>query len=72
MYLSETYEKMAKTCIRTRLIFKDHDSYRPMLLPTILENQAVNIKRRRCFLKQFAPANATGSSIDNWDPILIL
>jgi len=44
------------------------DNYRRAVTTIILENQE---KEDRNFLGEAAPTNATGSSVDNWDPILI-
>ena len=59
-------------CIRTPDLPKITDSYSRAVTATILENQERAIKEdRAAFLNENAPTNATGSSIDNWDPILI-
>ena len=47
------------------------DNYRRAVTTIILENQEKAIREDRNFLGEAAPTNATGSSIDNWDPILI-
>jgi len=47
------------------------DSYRRAVTTLILENQEKALQEDRAFLGEAAPTNATGSSIDNWDPILI-
>jgi len=47
------------------------DSYRKAVTTVILENQEKALKEDRGFLGEAAPTNATGSSVDNWDPILI-
>ena len=36
-----------------------------------MENQEKALREDKAFLGEAAPTNATGSSIDNWDPILI-
>ena len=48
-----------------------NDSYRKAVPTVILENQEKALNEDRGFLGEAAPANATGSSVDNWDPILI-
>ena len=48
-----------------------NDSYRKAVTTVILENQEKALNEDRGFLGEAAPANATGSSVDNWDPILI-
>jgi len=47
------------------------DSYRKAVTTVILENQEKALREDRGFLGEAAPTNATGSSVDNWDPILI-
>jgi len=47
------------------------DSYRKAVTTIILENQEKALREDRGFLGEAAPVNATGSSVDNWDPILI-
>ena len=47
------------------------DSYRKAVTTVILENQEKALNEDRGFLGEAAPTNATGSSVDNWDPILI-
>jgi hypothetical protein len=48
-----------------------NDSYRKAVTTIILENQEKALREDRGFLGEAAPTNATGSSVDNWDPILI-
>ena len=47
------------------------DAYRRAVTTLILENQEKSMKEDRAFLGEAAPTNATGSAVDNWDPILI-
>ena len=47
------------------------DSYRKAVTTIILENQEKALREDRSFLGEAAPTNATGASVDNWDPILI-
>ena len=49
---------------------KIEDSYRRAVTTIILENQEKSMKEDRSFLGEAAPLNATGSAVDNWDPIL--
>src|SRR5210317_893199 len=71
MYLSETYEKKWQPVLEHSDLPKTTDSYRRAVTATILENQERAQKEDAAFLSEAAPANATGSSIANWDPILI-
>ncbi len=50
---------------------KIEDSYKRAVTTVILENQEKSLKEDRSFLSEAAPTNATGGSVDNWDPILI-
>ena len=47
------------------------DPYRRAVTTVILENQERAMREDAEFLREAAPANATGASIANWDPILI-
>ena len=47
------------------------DSYRRAVTTVILENQEKALREDRNFLNEAAPANSTGSNVDNWEPILI-
>jgi hypothetical protein len=71
MYLSETYEKKWQPVLEHPDLPKIGDSYRRAVTATILENQERAQKEDAAFLSEAAPTNATGSSISNWDPILI-
>ena len=48
-----------------------NDSYRKAVTTVILENQEKALREDSNFLSEAAPTNATGSAVDNWDPILI-
>ena len=71
MYLSETYEKKWQPVLEHPDLPKIGDSYRRAVTATILENQERAQKEDAAFLNEAAPANSTGSSVANWDPILI-
>jgi hypothetical protein len=47
------------------------DNYRRSVTALVLENQEKALREDRAFMSEAAPTNATGSSVDNWDPILI-
>ena len=47
------------------------DAYKRAVTTVILENQERSMQEDRSFLAEAAPTNATGSNVDNWDPILI-
>ena len=71
MYLSEQYEKKWQPVLEHPDLPKVKDSYRRAVTATILENQERAMKEDAGFLNEAAPTNATGSSVANWDPILI-
>ena len=50
---------------------KIEDSYRRAVTTVILENQERAVREDQSFMAEAAPTNATGSSIDTWDPVLI-
>ena len=47
------------------------DSYKKAVTTVILENQEKALREDGKFLSEAAPVNATGSNVDNWDPIMI-
>ena len=47
------------------------DAHRRAVTAQLLENQENIIKEEKSFLGEAAPTNSTGSSIDNFDPVLI-
>jgi len=47
------------------------DAYKRAVTTVILENQERSMQEDKSFLAEAAPTNATGSNVDNWDPILI-
>ena len=71
MYLSEQYEKKWQPVLEHPDLPKVQDSYRRAVTATILENQERAMKEDSAFLNEAAPTNSTGSSVANWDPILI-
>ena len=64
MYLSETISEKWAPVMEHKDLPEIKDNYRRDVTLRLLENQ-------EAFLKEAAPTNATGGSIDNWDPILI-
>ena len=71
MYLSETHEKKWQPVLEHPDLPEIKDSYRRAVTSVILENQERAAKEDQAFLSEAAPTNATGSSVANWDPILI-
>jgi hypothetical protein len=64
MYLSENIQEKWAPVMEHKDLPEIKDSYRRDVTLRLLENQEK-------FLKEAAPTNHTGVSIDNWDPILI-
>ena len=71
MYLSETHEKKWQPVLEHPDLPEIKDTYRRAVTSVILENQERASKEDQAFLNEAAPTNATGSSVANWDPILI-
>jgi len=71
MYLSETYEKKWQPVLDHPDLPEVKDSYKRAVTSVILENQERASKEDQAFLSEAAPVNSTGSSVANWDPILI-
>ena len=47
------------------------DNHRKQVTAALLENTEIALREERGQLNEAAPANATGSNINNWDPVLI-
>ena len=50
---------------------KIEDAYKRAVTTVILENQEKAVREDRSFMAEAAPANQTGSNVDNFDPVLI-
>jgi len=64
MYLAETVKEKWQPVMEHADLPEIKDSYKRDVTLRLLENQEK-------FLSEAAPANQTGSNVDNWDPILI-
>ena len=71
MYLTENLQEKWQPVLEHPDLPKIGDSYKRAVTTVILENQEKAVREDRGFMTEAAPANATGSSIDNWDPVLI-
>ena len=71
MYLSENYQKKGQPVLEHPDLPKITDTYKRAVTSVILENQEKALKEDAQFMTETAPTNSTGSSIANWDPILI-
>ena len=72
MYLSEQLVKKWAPVLEHPELPKVTDSYKRAVTAVILENQERALREDRAFMSEAAPTNSTdGTSIQNWDPILI-
>ena len=71
MYLTENLQEKWQPVLEHPDLPKIEDSYKRAVTTVILENQERAVREDRAFLSEAAPANQTGSSVDNWDPVLI-
>ena len=71
MFLSENLQEKWQPILEHSDLPKIEDNYKRAVTAVILENQENALNEDRAQLAEAAPLNATGSSISNWDPILI-
>ena len=71
MYLTENLQEKWQPVLEHPDLPKIEDSYKRAVTTVILENQEKAVREDKAFLSEAAPANATGSSVDNFDPVLI-
>ena len=71
MYLTENLQEKWQPVLEHPELPKIGDAYKRAVTTVILENQEKAVREDRSFMAEAAPANATGSSVDNWDPVLI-
>jgi len=71
MYLTENLQEKWQPVLEHPDLPKIEDSYKRAVTTVILENQEKAVREDRSFMSEAAPANATGASVDNWDPVLI-
>jgi|7_EtaG_2_1085326.scaffolds.fasta_scaffold00149_27 hypothetical protein len=71
MFLSETIQNKWQPVLDHPDLPKITDGYKRAVTSVILENQEKSMREDAAFLSESAPANATGSSVSNWNPILI-
>ena len=69
MFQTQNLQEKWKPVLEHPELPKIDDAYRRAVTTVILENQEKALREDRAFLGE--ATNATGSSIDNWDPILI-
>ena len=71
MFLSESIQQKWQPVLDHPDLPEVKDSYKRAVTSVILENQEKSLREDAAFLSEAAPSNATGSSIQNWNPILI-
>ena len=71
MYLTENLQEKWQPVLEHPDLPKIEDAYKRAVTTVILENQEKAVREDRSFMTEAAPANATGGSVDNWDPVLI-
>jgi len=71
MYLTEELQKKWAPVLDHPDLAPIKDPYKKAVTAMVLENQQIASNEERKMLNESAPANATGASINNYDPILI-
>src|SRR6056300_387676 len=71
MFLSESIQNKWQPVLDHPDLPEVKDSYKRAVTSMVLENQEKALKEDAAFLSEAAPSNATGASIQNWNPILI-
>ena len=71
MYNSENLQEKWQPVLNHPDLPEIKDNYKKAVTSIILENQEKAMREDASFLSEAAPTNATGSGIDNYDPILI-
>ena len=71
MYLTENLQDKWQPVLEHPDLPKIEDAYKRAVTTVILENQEKAVREDSNFMTEAAPANATGASINNWDPVLI-
>ena len=71
MFLSESIQQKWQPVLEHPDLPKIEGAYKRAVTSMVLENQEKALKEDAAFLSEAAPTNATGYSIQNWNPILI-
>jgi len=71
MFLSESIQQKWQPVLEHPDLPKIEGAYKRAVTSMILENQEKALREDAAFLSEAAPTNATGASIQNWNPILI-
>ena len=71
MYLTENLQEKWQPVLEHPDLPKIEDAYKRAVTTVILENQEKAVREDRSFMTEAVPTNATGGSVDNWNPVLI-
>jgi len=71
MFLSEQLEKKWEPVLKHESLQEIADPYKRSVTAVVLENQEKALREEKAALFEATHANATGASVDNYDPILI-
>ena len=71
MYLTENLQDKWQPVLEHPDLPKIGDAYKRAVTTVILENQEKATREDASFMAEAAPVNATGSNVNNWDPVLI-
>jgi len=71
MFLSEQVEKKWEPVLKHESLPEIADPYKRAVTAVVLENQEKALREEKSALFEATHANATGASVDNYDPILI-
>jgi len=71
MYLTENLQEKWQPVLEHPDLPKIEDAYKRAVTTVILENQEKSVREDKSFMAEAAPINSTGSSVDNFDPVLI-
>ena len=71
MYLSEAIQQKWQPVLDHPELPKVTDGYKRAVTAMVLAHQEKALKEDAAFLSEAAPANQTGSNVQNWNPILI-
>ena len=71
MFLSESIQQKWQPVLEHPDLPKIEGAYKRAVTSMVLENQEKALREDAAFLSEAAPTNATGASIQNWNPILI-
>ena len=71
MFLSEQLEKKWEPVLKHESLQEIADPYKRAVTAVVLENQEKALREEKAALFEATHVNATGASVDNYDPILI-